>query len=191
MPRRRGQREPSEPRPTSRHHQVNWSLHDPRASGQQREIWDQEEEFDDAYEEEEESDDEEQPSPKRRSSHKRRRDAGLPRMKPRDIKAFRWTGEQGAARRDDLQELLGRMPEGETNEPGRLSASRMRHIIEERWEPAGMVYYKTLLGKQWVWPTRRGLHAAGLPWSPHRPADINLEHIHQINRVRLYLEGLY
>ncbi len=62
----------------------------------------------------------------------------------------------------------------------------MRHIIEERWEPAGMVYYKTLLGKQWVWLSKRGLHAADLPWSPHRPADINLEHIHQVNRVRLY-----
>jgi hypothetical protein len=112
-------------------------------------------------------------------------------MRPRDIKSFRWIGEQGAARRDDLQELLGRMPEGQTNEPGRLSASRMRHIIEERWKPAGMVYYKTLLGKQWVWLSKRGLHAADLPWSPHRPADINLEHIHQVNRVRLYLEDLY
>ena len=63
MPRRRGQGEPSEPRPTSRRHQVNWSLHDPGAGGQQREIWDQDEEFEDEYEEEEESDDEEQPSP--------------------------------------------------------------------------------------------------------------------------------
>lgn len=191
MPRRRGQREPSEPRPTSQRHQVNWPLHDPRTGGQQREIWDQDEGFDDEFEEEEESDDEEQLSPKRRSSRKRRRDADVPRMRPRDIKSFRWIGEQGAARRDDLQELLGRMPEGQTNEPGRLSASRMRHIIEERWEPAGMVYYKTLLGKQWVWLSKRGLHAADLPWSPHRPADINLEHIHQVNRVRLYLEDLY
>ena len=191
MPRKRGQREPLEPPPSSRHHQVTRLPPSSRTSGQQREIRDQDDEFDDEFEEEEESDGEDQPSPKRRSSHKRRRDAGMPRMKPRDIKAFRWMGEQGAARRDDLQELLGRMPEGETNEPGRLSASRMRHIIEERWEPAGMVYYKNLLGKQWVWPSRRGLHAAGLPWSPHRPADINLEHIHQVNRIRLYLEGLY
>src|SRR6266705_6325461 len=179
MPRKRGQREPSEPQPTSRRHQVNQPLHDAHTGRQQRGIWDQDEEFDEDYEETEESDDDEdQPSTKRRTARKRRRDAGIPRMQPRDIRAFRWIGEQGAARRDDLQELLGRMPEGETNEPGRLSASRVRHIIEERWEPAGMVYYRNLLGKQWVWLSRRGLHAADLPWSPHRPADINLEHIH-------------
>ena len=187
MTRKRGQREPT-------HSQQRQVTRPPQSShtGEQREIWDQEDTFDNAFDEEEEGDDDEdRPSSKRRSSRKRRKDAGTPRMKPRDIKAFRWMGEQGAARRDDLQALLGRMPEGETNEPGRLSASRMRHIIEERWEPAGMVYYRNLLGKQWVWPSRRGLNAAGLSWSPHRPADINLEHIHQINRVRLYLEDLY
>jgi hypothetical protein len=131
MPRKRGQREPSEPQPTSRRHQVNQPLHDAPTGRQQRGIWDQDDEFDEDYEEEEESDDDkDQPSPKRRSTRKRRRDAGIPRMQPRDIRAFRWIGEQGAARRDDLQDLLGRMPEGETNEPGRLSASRVRHIID-------------------------------------------------------------
>jgi hypothetical protein len=189
MARKRGQRDSTD----SQRRQTTQPPHSTH-TGEQREIWDQEETFfEDEFDEEEavEEEEEDRPSSKRRSSRRRRKDAGSPRMKPRDIKAFRWIGEQGAARRDDLQELLGRMPEGKTNEPGRLSASRMRHIIEERWEPAGMVYYKNLLGKQWVWPSKRGLSAAGLSWSPHRPADINLEHIHQINRVRLHLENHY
>src|SRR5229473_135305 len=107
MTRKRGQREST----PSQRRQITRPPHSSHTS-EQREIWDQEDTFDDEFDEEEEGDDDEdRPSAKRRSIRKRRNDAGIPRMKPRDIKAFRWIGEQGAARRDDLQELLGRMPE--------------------------------------------------------------------------------
>jgi hypothetical protein len=119
---------------------------------------------------------------------KRRSDADQPRMWARDIYAFKWMGEQGAASADDLRVILGRFAAGPTKQRGLLSKTRVRHIIEERWLPAKMIYADTMLGKKWVWPTRRALQRAGLPFSPHRPADINLYHLQQCNRIRIYLE---
>jgi hypothetical protein len=120
-----------------------------------------------------------------------RSDAGIPRMQERDINAFRWIGEQGAINTDALQDLLGRQAGGATKEEERLSKTRVRHIVEDRWEPAGMIYSDTILGKKWVWLTKRALHRADLPFASHRPADINLNHIHHSNRVRLDLEAAY
>ena len=120
-----------------------------------------------------------------------RSDAGIPRMRERDIQAFRWIGEQGAASVDHLRDLLGRMSEEETDEPGRLSVMRVRHIIEDRWEPAQMVSVEHILGKKWVWLTRRAMNRVALPLSPNRPADITINHLHHINRIRLHLEKLY
>ena len=54
-----------------------------------------------------------------------------------------------------------------------------------------MVYWDTMMGRKWVWPTKRALKRADLPFAPHRPADVNLNHIHHCNRIRLYLERLY
>lgn len=122
---------------------------------------------------------------------KPRSDAGMPRMQERDILALRWIGEQGAASVDHLRDLLGRMSEWETDEPNRLSVTRVRHIIEDRWEPAQMVSTESILGKKWVWLTRRALNRVALPFSPYRPADITLNHLYHINRIRLHLEKLY
>jgi hypothetical protein len=124
-------------------------------------------------------------------TRKPRNDAGIPRMQERDIQALRWIGEQGAASFENLRDLLGRMSEWETDEPGRLSVTRVRHIVEDRWGPAQMVSTESILGKKWVWLTRRALHRVDLPFSPYRPADITLNHLHHINRIRLDLEKLY
>ncbi len=122
---------------------------------------------------------------------KTRSDAGMPRLWDRDIQGLRWTGEQGAATADHLRDVLGRLSEYELDEPDRLSASRIRHLLEDHWLPAKVVYVENILGKKWVWLTRRGLSRVGLPFSTHRPADINLNHIDHCNRIRLYLEKLY
>ncbi len=120
-----------------------------------------------------------------------RSDAGIPRLSERDVSALRLIGDQGAMSADHLRDVLGRLSEYELDEPDRLSATRVRHILEERWLPAHVVEVDTILGKKWVWLTRRGLNRAGLPFSPHRPADITINHLHHVNRIRLYLEGLY
>ena len=136
----------------------------------------------------------------RQSGHTIRSGAVTPRMNDRDILAFHWIGEQAAASADNLQELLARpdmrellgsLAGGTTKEAEKLSASRIRHIIEDRWAQAGMVNYGMMMGKKWVWLTRRALHNAGLPFSPHRPAEFWLNRMHHVNRVRLYLERLY
>jgi len=129
--------------------------------------------------------------PLEQKDRKPRRDAGIPRMQDRDIQALRWIGEQGAASVDHLRDLLGRMSEWETDEPGRLSVTRVRHIIEDRWEPAQMVSVENILGKKWVWLTRRAMNRVALPFSHNRPADITINHLDSINRVRLYQEKLY
>lgn len=126
-----------------------------------------------------------------KKERKPRSDAGIPRMQDRDIEALRWIGEQGAASVDHLRDLLGRMSEWETDEPDRLSATRVRHIIEDRWEPAQMVSTENILGKKWVWLTRRALSRVDLPFAPNRPADITVNHLSHINRIRLHLERLY
>jgi hypothetical protein len=122
---------------------------------------------------------------------KKRSDADQPRIWERDIKIFRWIGEQGAASADNLRELAGREAAGPTKEPGLLSKARIRHLIEDRWLPAKMVYEDTMMGRRWIWLTKRALQRVGLPFAPHRPADVNLNHIHHVNRIRLYLERLY
>jgi hypothetical protein len=126
-----------------------------------------------------------------RRQRKTRSDAGIPRLHDRDIQALRWIGEQGAANADHLRELLGRMSEYELDDPGKLSASRIRHIIEDHWLPAKVIDTDNILGKKWIWLTRSGLNRVELPFSPHRPADITCNHLAHINRIRLYLERVY
>lgn len=122
---------------------------------------------------------------------KKRSDAGIPRLFERDAKALRWIGEQGAISADHLRDVLGRLSEYELDEEDRLSATRVRHILEERWIPAKVVEVDHILGRKWIWLTRRGLTRAKLPFSPHRPADITANHLNHLNRIRLYLERLY
>lgn len=122
---------------------------------------------------------------------KRRSDADQPRLWERDITILRWVGEQGAASADNLRELAGREAAAPTKEPGLLSKTRIRHLIEDRWQPAGMISWDTMMGRKWIWLTRRALQRVDLPFTPHRPADTTLNHLHHCNRVRLYLEQLY
>lgn len=121
-----------------------------------------------------------EPIDKRQKGRKIRRDADTPRMNYRDILAFRWIGEQAEASADNLQELLGRpdmrellgrLAGGTIKETEKLSATRIRHIIEDRWAQAGMVNHSLVLGRRWVWPTRRALYETELPFSPYLPAN--------------------
>lgn len=89
-----------------------------------------------------------------------------------------------------MRELLGSLAGETTKEAEKLSATRVRHIIEDRWARAGMVNHDMILGKKWAWLTRRALHTVGLPFSPHRPADCGLNHMQHVNRIRLHLERL-
>lgn len=124
-----------------------------------------------------------------------RHDTDKPLITTQDIFVLQWVGEQGAASVDNLQELLSRSDmrkllrsrAGATpKEAEKLSASRVLHIVEDRWTKAGMVNYNAILDKRWIWPTRRALHITDLPFSPYLPA--NMWHLYHVNRIRLYLE---
>src|SRR5260370_39821374 len=89
-----------------------------------------------------------------------------------------------------MRNRLGSQAGEATREADRLSVSRIRHIIEDRWGAAGMVNYGMSLGRRWVWLTRRGLQTAQLPFRSRRPAEAGLDHLHHVNRIRLTLERL-
>jgi hypothetical protein len=118
---------------------------------------------------------------------RRRRDAGIPRLTPRDVEALRWVGDQYACRLDHLQVVLGRLRSGRP-----ITASSARAVLE-RWESQGLAARRSLLQGQapWVWLTPRGLSTARLPYAPWSPSPTvrTLWRAEAVNPVRLFLEG--
>jgi hypothetical protein len=114
----------------------------------------------------------------------RRRDAGIPRLTPRDVEALRWVGDQYACRLDHLQALLGRLGAGP------IGASSTRAVLG-RWEHQGLTARRAVLQGQppWVWLTPRGLRTAGLSYAPWTPTIRTLWRAGAANAVRLFLEG--
>ena len=58
-----------------------------------------------------------------------------------------------------------------------------------RWQQAGWVERRRLLGHTWVLPTRTGLRLAGLQFDPWEPAESRLAHHHAVALVRLHREA--
>jgi hypothetical protein len=59
-----------------------------------------------------------------------------------------------------------------------------------RWQQAGWVERRRMLGQSWVLPTRVGLRLAGLDLDPWEPAESRLAHHHAVALVRLAREPL-
>jgi hypothetical protein len=113
----------------------------------------------------------------------RRWDTG-PAMTARDLAALRFVGEQYAVRADVAAVLLARL----APEPvGRLSRRTVRHRLS-RWEQAGWVERRRMLGQTWVLPTRAGLRLAGLEFDCWEAAASRLAHHHAVAVVRLHRE---
>src|SRR6266511_1673992 len=128
------------------------------------------------------------PGPKRRSradGRARRWDTG-PAMTARDLAALRFVGEQYAVRIDVAAALLARL----AAEPvGQLSRRTVRQRLS-RWEQAGWIERRRLLGQTWVLPTQAGLRLAGLEFDPWEPAASRLAHHHAVAVVRLAREPI-
>src|SRR6266540_1087763 len=126
------------------------------------------------------------PGARRRSratGRARRWDAG-PAMTARDLAALRFVGEQYAARVDLAGVLLARL----APEPvGKLSRRTVRQRLS-RWEQAGWVERRRLLGQTWVLPTQAGLRLAGLDFDCWEPAASRLAHHHAVAVLRLARE---
>jgi hypothetical protein len=110
-----------------------------------------------------------------------------PEATARDLAALRFVGEQYTARSDVLAVLLGRLSPAAVRHAGRLGSRTVRQRVE-RWEAAGWVERRRMLGHTWVLPTRAGLHLAGLSFDPWTPAVDRLAHHHAAAVVRLHRE---
>lgn len=124
--------------------------------------------------------------------NKTRSDKGLIRFNDRDLASLRWIGEQYAVRLDTLQDLLGRLAAQSTKEPDRVQESTARRVVA-RWEQEKLVGRRKFFFAEpdWIWLTGRGLHQMDLPYKSWTPKVSQLNHLHDVNGVRLRVEQNY
>lgn len=120
---------------------------------------------------------------------KARSDRGTVLITPRDENALRWIGEQYAIRIDQLQVLLGRQAQAQTEAEGIVSEGTARRVVT-RWVKAGWVERRKIFHREpeWVWLTRSGMQLAGLTYFAGQPSPVMLRHYYQVNRIRLSVE---
>lgn len=101
-----------------------------------------------------------------------------PLLRRRDLDALAWTGEQYAARSDQLEVLLG-------------CGSRTAQRVVSRLRHARLVEVRRLLVGEptWLVPTVAGLRACGLGFGAWQPRLGLLAHVAAVNRVRLHVEA--
>jgi hypothetical protein len=130
----------------------------------------------------------------RRKNTRTRRDKGKKLIKPRDLIALLWIAQQYAARLDQVQALLNRMPGkgGKQVSPSGLTISAVLQVVD-RWVTLGLVEYKRIYDGEagWVWLTPHGLSVLQLPYARLTPKESTFPHLYHINRVRLELERRY
>jgi hypothetical protein len=124
---------------------------------------------------------------RRRTEGRARRWDAQPALTARDAAALRFVGEQYAVRVDVLAVVLGRLSPALPQAPGTLGPRTLRQRLA-RWQQAGWVERRRLLGHTWVLPTRAGLRLAGLEFDVWEPAESRLAHHHAVALVRLARE---
>jgi hypothetical protein len=131
----------------------------------------------------------ERPRVQRRSRQlgRTRRWDAAPAVTARDVAALRFVGEQYAVRLDVLAVLLGRLSPGEPRNGAVLGERTLRRRLG-RWEQAGWVVRRRMLGHTWVLPARIGLWLAGLEFDCWDPSPPRLAHHHAVAVVRLHRE---
>ena len=110
-----------------------------------------------------------------------------PVLTSRDAATLRFIGEQYAVRDDVLAVLLGRLSPAKPQASEMLGPRTLRQRLG-RWQEAGWVERRRLLGHTWVLPTRTGLRLAGLDFDVWEPAESRLAHHHAAAVVRLARE---
>lgn len=118
-----------------------------------------------------------------------RSDKGKVTITARDEAVLKWIGEQYAVRLDQLQVLLGRRAQAQTQAEDLVSADTARRVVS-RWAKAGWVERRKIYHREpeWVWLTRAGMRAVGLGYFAGAPSPVMLNHYRQVNRVRLSVE---
>lgn len=123
---------------------------------------------------------------------KTRSDKGLIRLTERDLQILTWIGNQYAVRLDTLQELLGRDTRQPTKADGCVSTSTARRVVT-RWKQEGLADARKYFYRQpeWIWLTRQGLVQMNLRYSNWSPSVGILNHLHDLNRVRIQIEDQF
>lgn len=97
-------------------------------------------------------------------------------MSERDTGGLLFTAEMYGVQLDQLASWLG------------VSEARARAVVV-RWREQGYAESARLgPGRPWVWLTRAGLAACGLPYQPAAPALSRLAHLRAVTAVRIALE---
>lgn len=127
-----------------------------------------------------------------RRTRAERSDKGRVLITPRDEVTLRWIGDQYAVRLDQLQVLLGRQAQAQTEAEGTVSEGTARRVVG-RWAKAGWVVRRKVFHREpeWIWLTRSGMQLAGLEYRAIEPSVILLKHTYEVNRVRLRVEERY
>jgi hypothetical protein len=95
----------------------------------------------------------------------------------RDIGGLLFTAEMYGVQLDQLASWLG------------VSEARAR-AVAVRWREQGYAESARLgPGRPWIWLTRAGLAACGLPYQPAAPALSRLAHLRAVTAVRIALES--
>jgi hypothetical protein len=126
---------------------------------------------------------------RRRAEGRAERWDAQPVVTTRDGAALRFVGEHYAVRTDVLAVVLGRLSPAMPQAPGMVGVRTLRQRLG-RWQQAGWVERRRLLGHTWVLPTRTGLRLAGLEFDCWDPAESRLAHHHAVALVRLAREPI-
>lgn len=103
-----------------------------------------------------------------------------PRLAVRDADALVFTADMYGVQLDQLAALVG----------GGEAGGRAARAAAARWRSLG--YARTARlgpGQPWLWVTRAGLAACGLPYAAAQPGLSRLAHIRAVTAVRLALEA--
>lgn len=115
---------------------------------------------------------------------------GCPQLTQRDDDALRLIGEQTGYRFDQLQGLLARHPDTQSEDPDMLSESRTYALIQ-RWKKLGLVEYDKIYYHDpgWIWLSRRGLAHVQLSLRYLDLYHADLDHLLWINETRALIEA--
>lgn len=121
-----------------------------------------------------------------------RSDKGTIKLLSRDALVLAQIGEQGAVRLDQLRCLFGALSQRLTQEPGMVSLTTARRIVE-RLKAKGLVRYKLIFSREqpWVWLTSKGLRELGLPYREVAPTAALTNHYYWVNQVYLWVRQHY
>ena len=117
-----------------------------------------------------------------------RRDKGQLITTPRDLVLLTWINEQQAISIDHLQILMARNSEKteQLNNPKEVTLPAASRAIT-RWMKMEFVETAKINNRQWVWLSAKGIKNLDLEYGYYEPALYN--HIHEVNKIRLYWEN--